>query len=200
MWVNATRTDAPTWDSGPSLDGFSRRGVRQRRHGQPRQPEPNTGPLAAGGAAFHIRRLCWTTAIAAPLPGRFAELALPGHIGRGRLIGLRRDPDRLRFGESGLARGLLVLVGSHPLEHRWRGRNAGQVLGWETWSAGGAGAVQRPVCPKPPVPRSLVSKVSTGVSRARTTGTKTSCASRSKGCSVKGASPRFQQDTISSPW
>ena len=57
-----------------------------------------------------------------------------------------------------------------------------------------------PVLPKPPAPRSLTAKSSTTLNFACTTGTITSCASRSSGFNVKGSRPRFQVDTISSPW
>ncbi len=58
----------------------------------------------------------------------------------------------------------------------------------------------RPVLPNPPAARALSSKLSTTSNRACTTGTMTSCASRSRGCSVNGSWPRFQQLTISGPW
>ena len=48
-------------------------------------------------------------------------------------------------------------------------------------------------------PRAL-REISTTSNRACTTGTMTSCASRSSGCSVNGSWPRFQQLTISWPW
>ena len=57
-----------------------------------------------------------------------------------------------------------------------------------------------PVWPKPPWPRVLSSKVSTTCSCARTTGSNTSCATRSPGAIVNAASLRFHRLTISGPW
>ena len=62
-------------------------------------------------------------------------------------------------------------------------------------------AAQRlPVEPKPPAPRADCSNRRRARKLACTTGTITSCAMRSIGCTVKAASPRFQQLTISGPW
>ena len=63
-----------------------------------------------------------------------------------------------------------------------------------------APAQARPVEPKPPAPRCDASKSSTTRKLACTTGTITSCAMRSNGCTVNAAAPRFQQLTISGPW
>ena len=57
-----------------------------------------------------------------------------------------------------------------------------------------------PVEPKPPAPRSDAPNSSTTRNCACTTGTMTSCAMRSIGCTVKLVCPRFQQLTISWPW
>lgn len=57
-----------------------------------------------------------------------------------------------------------------------------------------------PEWPKPPAPRWLSSNCSTSSKCACTTGTSTNCAMRSPTAMVNGDSPRFQQDTISSPW
>ena len=59
---------------------------------------------------------------------------------------------------------------------------------------------QRPVLPNPPAARALVSNSSTTSNAACTTGTMTSCANRSNGCSTYECKPRFQQLTISCPW
>ena len=58
----------------------------------------------------------------------------------------------------------------------------------------------RPVEPNPAAPRSEAPNSSTSRKLACTTGTITSCAMRSSGCTVKAAVPRFQQLTISGPW
>src|SRR5690606_34752810 len=57
-----------------------------------------------------------------------------------------------------------------------------------------------PEWPKPPAPRWLSSNCSTSSKCACTTGTSTSCAMRSPMAMVTGVWPRFQHDTISSPW
>ena len=58
----------------------------------------------------------------------------------------------------------------------------------------------RPLWPKPPVPRRLFEKSGTVLKIAWRTGTSTSCAMRSPTSTVNGSWPRFQQDTMISPW
>ncbi len=63
-----------------------------------------------------------------------------------------------------------------------------------------SGNQARPVWPKPPSARRLVSNASTSSKRACTTGTNTSWAMRSPGSMVKRSRPRFQQETNNWPW
>ena len=57
-----------------------------------------------------------------------------------------------------------------------------------------------PLWPKPPAPRRLGGNSSTTWNSTCRTGTTTSCAMRAPTSTVKSAAPRFQHDTISSPW
>src|SRR5690606_4185293 len=61
-------------------------------------------------------------------------------------------------------------------------------------------AQPRPVCPKPPVPRSVAVISSTTSKWACTTVTSTFWAMRSPGLMVKGLLQRYQEDTNSCPW
>ena len=70
----------------------------------------------------------------------------------------------------------------------------------QAWQQGSRVVQWLPEWPKPPAPRWVSSKVSTMSKCACTTGTSTSCAMRSPMAMVKGVWPRFQHDTISSPW
>ncbi|MNN32714.1 hypothetical protein D3C81_1464450 [compost metagenome] len=143
-----------------------------------------------------------------------AQFGMPGDVAgvlRQLLQALLQRPERA--GDPGLGQLLAVLRAAlllGVLQQRAAGQQAEQAAGGDGQQAGAQGARRLraghgggqcwPLWPKPPAPRRLSSNCSTSSKRACTTGTSTSWARRSPTAMVKALCPRFQQDTISSPW